>query len=98
MGNYNNALIEFSRLKESPKYREQSQYYIAQIYFIQSKYEKVVKEGEELLSLYPDSKNNSEMYRIVGDSYYHLGDQEKAIRMLNMFHLQKTRSAAICTF
>ena len=85
MGNYNNALIEFSRLKESPKYREQSQYYIAQIYFIQSKYEKVVKEGEELLSLYPDSKNNSEMYRIVGDSYYHLGDQEKAIRMLSKY-------------
>lgn len=73
------------RLKESLKYREQSQYYIAQIYFIQSKYEKVVKEGEELLSLYPDSKNNSEMYRIVGDSYYHLGDQEKAIRMLSKY-------------
>ena len=85
MGNYNNALIEFSRLKESPKYREQSQYYIAQIYFIQSKYEKVVKEGEELLSLYPGSKNNSEMFRIVGDSYYHLGDQGKAIQMLSKY-------------
>lgn len=85
MGKYNNALIEFSRLKESPKFREQSQYYITQIYFIQSKYENVVKEGEELLSLYPDSKNNSEMYRIIGDSYYHLGNQDKAVRMLDKY-------------
>lgn len=75
-GKYNNALVEFSRLKEMPDYREQSLYYITQIYFIQNKYEKVVSEGEELLSSYPNSKNNSEVYRILGNSYYHLGNQD----------------------
>lgn len=84
-GKYNNALIEFNRLKENPTYREQSLYYIAQIYFIQSKYEKVINEGEELLSSYPNSKNNSEVYRILGNSYYHLGDQNKAISMLSQY-------------
>ena len=56
-GNYNNALIEFSPSeRKSPKYREQSQYFIAQIYLSRANTKKVVKEGEELLSLYPDSQ------------------------------------------
>lgn len=84
-GKYNNALVEFSRLKEVPAFREQSLYYIAQIYFIQNKYDKVISEGEELLSSYPDSKNNSEIYRILGNSYYHDGNQEKAISMLSKY-------------
>lgn len=84
-GKYNNALLEFSRLKESPAFREQSLYYIAQIYFIQNKYEKVVSAGGELLSAYPDSKNNSEVYRILGNSYYHLNDPSQAIEMLSKY-------------
>ncbi len=84
-GKYNNALVEFSRLKEMPDYREQSLYYITQIYFIQNKYEKVISEGEELLSSYPNSKNNSEVYRILGNSYYHLGNQDKAISLLSKY-------------
>ncbi|MEG1748879.1 MAG: tetratricopeptide repeat protein [Tannerellaceae bacterium] len=84
-GKYNNALIEFARLKERPTYREQSLYYITQIYFIQNKYEKVIKEGEELLSAYPESKNNTEVYRLLGNSFYHLDNQEKAINMLSKY-------------
>ena len=84
-GKYNNALVEFSRLKEMPDYREQSLYYITQIYFIQNKYDKVISEGEELLSSYPNSKNNSELYRVLGNSYYHLGNQDKAINMLSKY-------------
>ena len=84
-GKYNNALVEFSRLKEMPDYREQSLYYITQIYFIQNKYEKVISEGEELLSSYSNSKNNSEIYRVLGNSYYHLGNQDKAINMLSKY-------------
>ncbi|RHJ93071.1 tetratricopeptide repeat protein [Parabacteroides bouchesdurhonensis] len=84
-GKYNAALAEFSRLKEIPAYREQSLYYITQIYFIQSKYERVIKEGEQLLASYPDSKNNTEVYRMLGNSYYHLGNQGKAIEMLSKY-------------
>lgn len=84
-GKYDDALIEFTRLKENPAFHEPSQYYITQIYFIQNKYEKVIKEGEALLSHYPDSPNNGEIYRIVGDAAYHLGDSDKAIRMLSRY-------------
>lgn len=84
-GKYNNALVEFTRLKDMPEYRERSLYYITQIYFIQNKYEKVVSEGKVLLSAYPTSKDNSEVYRVMGNSYYHLGDEEQAIDMLSNY-------------
>lgn len=84
-GKYNDALVEFTRLKDKPEYREQSLYYIAQIYFIQNKYDKAIGEGKELLSSFPDSENNSEVYRIMGNSYYHLGDEAQAIGMLSKY-------------
>lgn len=84
-GKYDDALIEFSRLKEHPDFKEQSLYYITQIYFIQGKYEKVIAEGNELLSAYPDSENNSEVYRMMGNSYYHKGDEANALKMLSKY-------------
>lgn len=84
-GKYNNALVEFTRLKDLPDYKERSLYYITQIYFIQNKYEKVISEGKELLASYPDSENNSEVYRIMGNAYYHLGSEDQAINMLSKY-------------
>lgn len=84
-GKYNNALVEFTRLKDLPDYKERSLYYITQIYFIQNKYEKVISEGKELLASYPDSENNSEVYRIMGNAYYHLGNEVQAINMLSKY-------------
>ena len=85
MGKYDDALIEFTRLKESAEFQEQAQYYIAQIYFIQNKYDKAIQAGEALLDRYPDSPNNNEIYRIVGDAAYHQGDADKAIEMLSRY-------------
>lgn len=84
-GKYNNALVEFTGLKDLPDYKERSLYYITQIYFIQNKYEKVISEGKDLLASYPDSENNSEVYRIMGNAYYHLGNEEQAIYMLSKY-------------
>lgn len=84
-GKYDDALIEFTRLKDFPAYKEQSQYYITQIYFIQNKYERVISEGEELLTSYPKSENNIEVHRILGNSYYHLGNEDKAINHLSKY-------------
>ena len=84
-GKYNNALVEFTRLKDLPDYQERSLYYFTQIYFIQNKYEKVISEGKELLASYPDSENNSEVYRIMGNAYYHLGNEDQAINMLSKY-------------
>lgn len=81
-GKYDQALSEFSKLKENREFRVQSQYYITQIYFIQSKYDRVIKEGEELLKAHPNEANNNEVHRIVGNSYYQLGNQAKATEHL----------------
>ncbi|MDR1644586.1 MAG: tetratricopeptide repeat protein [Tannerellaceae bacterium] len=82
---YDEALAGFTRLKDADSYRETAQYFIAQIYFIQGKYDQVVKEGEDLLAHYPDSPNNSEIYRITGNSYYHLNNRDKAITYLSEY-------------
>ncbi|MDR2809722.1 MAG: tetratricopeptide repeat protein [Tannerellaceae bacterium] len=82
---YNDALEEFTLLKNTTAYRESAQYFIAQIYFLQGKYDRVVSEGEDLLSRYPHSLNNSEVYRITGNSYYHLNNRDKAIAYLTKY-------------
>ena len=82
-GRYNEALAEFTRLKNLPAYEKPSQYFIAQIYFIQGRYDRVLREGEKLLARDPDSANRGELYRITGNAYYHLNEQEKAIDRLS---------------
>lgn len=84
-GSYPQALQAFNRLKENPTYKEQSLYYITQIYFIQNKYSKVISEGKQLLATYPNSANNGEVYRMMGNSAYHLGDEAQAIKWLDQY-------------
>ena len=81
-GKYNKALVEFEELSNLSAYQEQSAYYITQIYFIQNKYRQAAESGEDLLKSYPDSENNTEIYRVVGNSYYHLGNEAKATKAL----------------
>ena len=81
-GKYNKALVEFKELSNLSAYQEQSAYYITQIYFIQNKYRQAAESGEDLLKSYPDSENNTEIYRVVGNSYYHLGNEVKATKAL----------------
>lgn len=81
-GKYNKALVEFEELSNLSAYQEQSAYYITQIYFIQNKYRQAAESGEDLLKSYPDSDNNTEIYRVVGNSYYHLGNEAKATKAL----------------
>ncbi|MDR3260382.1 MAG: tetratricopeptide repeat protein [Tannerella sp.] len=82
-GNYEEASIGFTQLKNHPLYREQSLYYIAQIYYIRGQYTKVISSGEELLKSYPNSANNTEIYRILGNAYYQQGNQAKALTLLS---------------
>ena len=84
-GDYERAFSEFDQLKTNPLYKEQSLYYISQIQFIGGKYDKAIASGEELLHLYPNSANNAEIYRILGNAYYHQGDQAKALSLLSKY-------------
>ena len=82
---YDNAMKEFSWLRAIPEYREQSLYYIAQIHYIQDRYESVITSGEELLRLYPAGEHNDEIYRILGNAYFRQGNQTKALEFLRRY-------------
>ncbi|GHV47579.1 hypothetical protein FACS1894181_01290 [Bacteroidia bacterium] len=84
-GRYANALEELVKLKENPEYKEQAQYLITQISFMQGKYDRAIAEGEDLLLAYPDSRNQTEAFRIVGNSYYRLGNEAKALEYLAQY-------------
>ena len=40
---------------------------------------------EAVLADFPNSSNNNEIYRIVGESYYHLGNPDKALPLLSRY-------------
>ena len=84
-GRYDEALKEFSRLRRQDEYVEQANYYIAQIHYIEGRDNEVVKLAERLLRTYPNSEKNVELYRIAGNSYYRLGNRNKAISMLRNY-------------
>ena len=84
-GKYGDALREFERLSKQKEYGELANYYIAQIHYIEDRHLESVRITERLLRMYPDSENNTELYRIAGNSYYHLGNQSKALSMLRKY-------------
>ena len=65
-------------------------YYIAQIEFMQGKYSEVVKNGRSLLAKLPVKELIPEMNRIIGESYYHLGEEESAYIFLSNYFADKT--------
>jgi TolA-binding protein len=75
----------FDRMKKDPIYREKANYYIAQIYYLEENHDEVVTLTERLLRTYPKSDSNPELHRIAGNSYYYLGNQDKAIEMLDKY-------------
>ncbi|MDR0757652.1 MAG: tetratricopeptide repeat protein, partial [Tannerella sp.] len=83
--NYDAALSGFTKLKSDPEYGERALYCITQIYFINSRYEKVVDSGEELLKTYPHNADNTEIYRLLGNAYYRQGDRTKATGMFEKY-------------
>ena len=82
---YDKALEGFSKMKNVSGYKQQASYFITQIDFIQNKYESVISEGNALLNEYPNNANNAELYRMLGNSYYHVGNQTKAINNLSKY-------------
>ena len=75
---YQAALEDFELLKNETEYRNIVPIYISQIYFLQGKYEALIKTVTPLLNN-QSAKNQPEMSRIIGLSYYNLGQYEAAL-------------------
>lgn len=89
-GNYQSAIIHFDRVKNSTTYRSFTPYYMAQIYFAQGQYDKVIEVGEFAL---PDQslRHRKEVRQLIGQSYYRKEDYPKALPHLAYYeaHTEK---------
>ena len=89
---YDEALKDFLPLQDDPKYKALVPYYIAEIYAIKKNYDKSQIVAQNYLSAYPNNEHAAEMYRILGDAYYHFGQYQQAIEAFNNY-LDRDQSA-----
>jgi TolA-binding protein len=80
--NYETALTGFNKLVGNETFGSVVPYYITQIYFVQRKFDKVVKEGPELLNDSNNVQKAGEINRMIGESYFNLKDYNNALTFL----------------
>lgn len=84
---YEIALDGFNKLVGNETFGSVVPYYITQIYFVQGKYDKVVKSGPDLLNDSNQVQKKSEINRMIGESYYNLKDYSNALEYLKKTEL-----------
>ena len=77
---YTEALKGFLPLQDDSKYKTLVPYYIAEIYTQLKNYDKAQIVAQNYLSAYPNNEHAAEMYRILGDAYYHFRNYQAAIK------------------
>ncbi len=83
-GQHQAALDDFLLLRNEPEYQELVPLYIAQIYFVQKKYDELVAIAPPLLDKVAP-KNQQELSRVIALSYYNLGLYEKASQYFELY-------------
>lgn len=82
--NYETALIDFEKLQSNETFAPVVPYYIAQIYFLQRKFDKVIQYAPALLDS-ATTKRAPEIARILGESYYETGKYKEAVPYLKKY-------------
>ncbi len=80
-GHYDSAIPGLELCKNTP-FEEEAMYLLLQIYEQQSNVDLAVKTGQELIKKYPQNPNNTEAFRILGQSSYRKGNYNDAIKYL----------------
>ena len=88
-GKYDKALPALLQLEGNTAYDKTVPYFIVQIYYAQGKYEELEDRCNALLRNQPDSPNNSELHRILGEIYFHKKDYATVVK-----HMQAYAKAA----
>ena len=76
--NYETALQGFLKLSSSENFGPVVPNYIAQIYYLQNKYDELIQYAQPLLDS-GSIKNRADVLRMVAEAYYRKGNYEKAI-------------------
>nr|MBA3705867.1 tetratricopeptide repeat protein [Bacteroidota bacterium] len=82
--NYETALLDFAALQTNETFGSVVSYYIAQIYYLQGRYETVIMYAPPLLDS-ADSKLAPQIARIIGESYYRTARYKEAIPYLKRY-------------
>ena len=82
--NFASALEDFETLKNS-KYAEKAAYHSLQIHEQMGNSAKAVELGKELIKRFPNSQNNSEVYRILGEASFREKNYEDAVTFLKRY-------------
>ncbi len=82
--NYETALTDFEKLQTNETFGSIVPYYIAQIYFLQGKYEKVIGYAPALLDS-AVTKRAPEIAKVLGESYYRTSKYKEALPYLKKY-------------
>lgn len=91
--NYETALAGFNKLVGNETFGPVVPYYITQIYFIQSKFDKVVVEAPKLLDDSANIQKSNEINRMIGESYFNLKDYNNALTYLKKTDLASNNTS-----
>jgi TolA-binding protein len=83
--NYQSALNGFTKLENDPAYSRVIPIYVSHIYYKQQRYQDVVNYTVSVLDDV-EEEHKGELSKIIGDSYFHLRDYQKAVPYLEIYH------------
>ncbi len=76
---YHLALVNFERLKKSKKYESSYPYYITAVYFLDNRYDDVIKYAVPIVNN-THQQNETEMFRIIAASYFAKADYQNSAK------------------
>lgn len=83
--NYQTALEGFLKLEKNPSFAESVPYYIAQIYYLQGKFEELIAYAPSIMDSV-DTKNSIGIEQLVGDAFYQMGKYDEAVPYLESYN------------
>ena len=84
-GEYEAAQERFARIPQDSELGYQSQYYLTQIDYHDKHYRQVIESGKQLLDAHQNDYFDAELNRLLGESYYHLGNEVEARAYLRRY-------------
>ena len=84
-GEYDKALPYFNALENDAMFSKTVPYYLTQIYYAKGEYEEAESRALELLKTNPESVNNPELHRMLGEVYYFRGDYRQSVSHLSAY-------------
>ncbi|MBK6951423.1 MAG: tetratricopeptide repeat protein [Crocinitomicaceae bacterium] len=82
---YQTALEGFLKLEKNPSFAESVPYYIAQIYYLQGKFEELIAYAPSIMDSV-DTKNSIGIEQLVGDAFYQMGKYDEAVPYLESYN------------